>query len=232
MVADVGANRFPGELRVALHASGLTLEAIQRRLADRGFSIGRSTLSYWQNGRRLPTEAKSLLAVAALEDILKVPAGRFTEALHNPGSQPARSDLDMAASAARIDALMEGVGCPDGLSTMEQINTVAIAEYGPGGGLRIVRNLDTFRALVDTDRYPLIYGGEPGVTRPSSVMKRSAAVGSDASAGTPRPISLSASSSSTESSVAVTSTSSTLSATTTTTRRACCSTRCSPRPEP
>ena len=77
MVADVGANRFPGELRVALHASGLTLEAIQRRLADRGFSIGRSTLSYWQNGRRLPTEAKSLLAVAALEDILKVPAGRF-----------------------------------------------------------------------------------------------------------------------------------------------------------
>ena len=162
MVADVGANRFPGELRGALDASGLALEAIQRRLADRGFSIGRSTLSYWQNGRRLPTEAKSLLAVAALEDILKVPAGRFTEALHNPGSQPARSDLDMAASAARIDALMEGVGCPDGLSTMEQINTVAIAEYGPGGGLRIVRNLDTFRALVDTDRYPLIYGGEPG----------------------------------------------------------------------
>ena len=139
MVADVGANRFPGELRVALHASGLTLEAIQRRLADRGFSIGRSTLSYWQNGRRLPTEAKSLLAVAALEDILKVPAGRFTDALNNPGSQPARSDLDMAASAARIDALMEGVGCPDGLSTMEQINTVAIAEYGP-----------------------LIHGGEPG----------------------------------------------------------------------
>lgn len=45
---------------------------------------------------------------------------------------------------------------------MEQINTVAIAEYGPTGGIRIVRHLDTFRSLVDTDRFPLIYGGEPG----------------------------------------------------------------------
>lgn len=162
MVANVGANHFPGELRVALHASGLTLEAIQRRLTERGFPVGRSTLSYWQNGRRLPTEPKSLLAVAALEDILKVPTGRFTDALRSPGSLPGKSDLEMATAAARIAALMEGVGCPGGLSLMEQVNTVAIIEFGPRGGLRIIRNIEIHRALVDTDRLPIIYGGEPG----------------------------------------------------------------------
>ena len=85
MVIDTGSNRFSGELRVALHASGLTLDAVQRRLAERGFAIGRSTLSYWQNGHRLPTQPTSLLAVTALEEILKVPIGSFTEALRQIG---------------------------------------------------------------------------------------------------------------------------------------------------
>ena len=46
------------------------MDAVQRRLAERGFAIGRSTLSYWQNGHRLPTQPTSLLAVTALEEIL------------------------------------------------------------------------------------------------------------------------------------------------------------------
>lgn len=162
MVADIGSNRFPGELRVALHASGLTLDAVQRRLADRGCIVGRSTLSYWQNGHRLPSEPRSLVAVAALEEILKVPTGTFTEALAGGTEHPVPSDLTMAAAAARIDALMGAVGCPDGFTTMELINSVALAEFGPGGGLRLVRSVETYRALTDVDHYPLLYGGEPG----------------------------------------------------------------------
>ena len=162
MVIDTGSNRFSGELRVALHASGLTLDAVQRRLAERGFAIGRSTLSYWQNGHRLPTQPTSLLAVTALEEILKVPIGSFTEALRHPNSTPVSPELDMAAAAARIGVLMEGVGCPDGMATLEPLSAIQVAEFGPTGCLRSVRAVETYRALVDTDRFPILHGGEPG----------------------------------------------------------------------
>ena len=162
MVADSGSNRFSGELRVALHASGLTLDAVQRRLSERGFVIGRSTLSYWQNGHRLPTQPTSLLAVTALEEILKVPTGSFTDALRHPAATTVSSELDMATASARIGALMEGVGCPDGIAALEPLSTIQIAEYGATGCLRSVRAVETYRALVDTERFPILHGGEPG----------------------------------------------------------------------
>ncbi len=162
MVADIGANRFPGELRVALHASGLTLESVQRKLAERGFSVGRSTLSYWQNGRRLPTGPTSLLAVHALEDILRLPSGRLTDALADPGGGSATSALDMAAAAARIDSLMAAIGCPDGFAPLESISTLEIGEFGPTGACESLRTVETFRVLADTEHYPVLHGGEPG----------------------------------------------------------------------
>lgn len=162
MVADIGANTFPAQLRVALHASGLTLETVQRRLADRGFTLARSTLSYWQNGRRLPSAATSLLAVAALEDILKVPTGTFVGALTATAPPPAVSDLEMSGVASRIDALMEAVGCPDGFSGMEPLATIDVIDGGPTGGLRTARSIETFRAASDIEHYPLLYGGEAG----------------------------------------------------------------------
>jgi hypothetical protein len=162
VAVDAGSNRFSGELRVALHASGLTLDAVQRRLSERGFAIGRSTLSYWQNGHRLPTQPTSLLAVAALEEILKVPAGSFTDALRHPSTGPATADLDMATTADRIGVLMDGVGCPEGVTTLEPLSTIQIAEYGATGCLRSVRSIETYRALADTERFPVLFGGEPG----------------------------------------------------------------------
>ncbi len=161
-MASVGVNRFHAELRVALHGSGLTLEAVQRRLAERGFPVARSTLSYWQNGRRLPSAPTSLLAVVALEEILNVPSGTFLDALGEQGGATPTSELEMAAAAVRIGALFDAVGCPDGFAAMEPICTVDVVDYGATGALNTSRSIETFRAVADTERYPLLHGGEPG----------------------------------------------------------------------
>lgn len=64
--------RFDALLRGAIRERGLSLDALQRRLARAGLHVGRSTLSYWQSGRRLPSTAASLDVVRALEPILRL----------------------------------------------------------------------------------------------------------------------------------------------------------------
>ncbi|MEU6035580.1 hypothetical protein ABZ801_09215 [Actinomadura sp. NPDC047616] len=72
---------FAGALRQAIQGSGLTLERIRHRLARRGVSVSVATLSYWQRGRSRP---RSRPVVAALEEILQVPAGTLTGLLDEP----------------------------------------------------------------------------------------------------------------------------------------------------
>ena len=62
--------------------------------------------------------------MAALEEILKVPTGSFTDALRHPAATTVSSELDMATASARIGALMEGVGCPDGIAALEPLSTI------------------------------------------------------------------------------------------------------------
>ncbi|MFA1539426.1 helix-turn-helix domain-containing protein [Actinomadura monticuli] len=81
---------FAGALRQAVQASGLTLERIRHRLGRRGLTVSVATLSYWQRGRSRP---RSRTVVAALEEILQVPAGTLTELLDDPAptAVPARA---------------------------------------------------------------------------------------------------------------------------------------------
>ncbi|MEU5878283.1 hypothetical protein [Spirillospora sp. NPDC047279] len=80
---------FAGALRQAVQASGLTLERIRHRLGQRGLPVSVATLSYWQRGRSRP---RSRAVVAALEEILGVPAGALTGLLDaaEPGAHPVR----------------------------------------------------------------------------------------------------------------------------------------------
>ncbi|GAA2447913.1 hypothetical protein GCM10010191_76600 [Actinomadura vinacea] len=80
---------FAGALRQAIQASGLTLERIRHRLAQRGLTVSVASLSYWQRGRSRP---RSRAVVATLEEILRVPAGTLIELLDDPvpGAVPAR----------------------------------------------------------------------------------------------------------------------------------------------
>ncbi len=64
---------FNVALQVAIGYSGLTLARLEYHLEQRGCRIGRSTLSYWQQGRRRPERADSLEALAVLEELLVLP---------------------------------------------------------------------------------------------------------------------------------------------------------------
>ncbi|GAA3435852.1 hypothetical protein [Kutzneria kofuensis] len=72
---------FAPALHGAITASGLTLDRIVHRLAERGFALSTATLSYWSRGRSRPERPESLAALSALEEILGVPAGSLRELL-------------------------------------------------------------------------------------------------------------------------------------------------------
>lgn len=65
-------NEFATALRRAVDERGLCLESIQQRLAARGVKVSVATLSYWQNGNRIPGRKHSEMVVAHLESVLEV----------------------------------------------------------------------------------------------------------------------------------------------------------------
>lgn len=82
---------FARALSAAIQSQGLTLGQVSARLKAAGVPTSVATLSYWQNGRAIPTRGRSLAAVTVLESILKCTPGSLTRALDgDPGEQPAR----------------------------------------------------------------------------------------------------------------------------------------------
>lgn len=146
----------------AIASSGLTLEALQRRLAEQGLSVGRSTLSYWQNGRRVPTGPTSLTLVARLERILAVPDGTFVNALERPAPIPPGQHFEMITTGERVDRLIEEVGCREALLASDNVGNIVSGTLGPHGELATMRNKLAIRAVEDTDRAPFVHGGELG----------------------------------------------------------------------
>ncbi|GAA3027313.1 helix-turn-helix domain-containing protein [Actinokineospora globicatena] len=66
---------FPTVLSGAIERSGLSLEHLQRKLANEGIRVSLSTLSYWRRGRTRPERPESLRAVEVIEEVLKLPHG-------------------------------------------------------------------------------------------------------------------------------------------------------------
>ena len=79
-----GHASFDDVLRAAIAERGLALGRLREHLAARGQHVGVSTLSYWQNGERQPTE-RSLPVVEALEQVLRLaqPDEAYFWATHN-----------------------------------------------------------------------------------------------------------------------------------------------------
>jgi hypothetical protein len=75
---------FDRALQLAIRASGFKLTTIERRLAESGFPVARSTLSYWQQGRRQPERPDSLEALTALEAILRLEPGVLRKLVGQP----------------------------------------------------------------------------------------------------------------------------------------------------
>ena len=112
---------FAHGLRTAIRLRGLTLDEVQRRLADRGVLVSSVTLSYWSRGRSQPERAESLRAVGLLEGILDVPTGALVGLLAPPRPRgPRRAHVPVSVDrwqlwdqAHRLDTVLAKVGSLD-----------------------------------------------------------------------------------------------------------------------
>lgn len=161
---------FHRALRAAIERSGLTLEGLRQRLAQRGIQVSIASLSYWQQGRSRPERADSLRAIRAIENILGLhthslaallgpprPRGRWTK------RQPAdrRYDGILEPAWALAQAIDPVLGPSDHkLRVFWQEDKVSV---GANRAIRTVRTRVVVQALEDDpDRYLAVYCGEPG----------------------------------------------------------------------
>ena len=110
-----GASEFAQTFAAAVAASGMSLDAIRRALADQGHQLSVATLSYWRSGRRRPERSSSLAALEDLEGVLGVEPGTLMAKL--PGrSAPTTYDVAelYAVSYTHLDVykrqVLAGVG--------------------------------------------------------------------------------------------------------------------------
>ncbi|WP_310721376.1 hypothetical protein [Streptomyces lydicus] len=164
-------------LRSALTARGLALTRVQHKLAQRGITIGVTSLSYWQQGARRPQRPESLRAVRALEEVLDLPAYSLHRLLVPEGGLPeaerpaARSYRSLVAPAGTLQRLFTELEIPadGGLHTVGHHERVRI---GPARRLADRESLQVVRAHRDgVDRYVAIHRGETGCD-PSRVRVR------------------------------------------------------------
>lgn len=108
---------FAATFARVLDASGLTLEGLRRRLADRGIRISQATLSYWRAGRRQPERSSSLDALVEIEDLLGLPTGELSTRLarpRRPGPRGLRVPLvELMDRPLLVGAALEQLDLPD-----------------------------------------------------------------------------------------------------------------------
>jgi hypothetical protein len=94
------AGPFHEALRLAIRASGLTLERLESKLKSRDLPVSVATLSYWQRGQVRPRRAGSRQIVRELEDILALPDGALLSLLD--GQDGAGNSADTLSRLALI----------------------------------------------------------------------------------------------------------------------------------
>lgn len=71
---------FAERLSTALHSRGMTLARVRSELAKRSLDVSVASLSYWTNGRSLPSRQNSFDIVRELEHLLELTPGYLMEA--------------------------------------------------------------------------------------------------------------------------------------------------------
>ncbi|MFE1753428.1 hypothetical protein [Streptomyces anandii] len=127
------SDRFAAALRAAIEARDLTLETLRRRLADRGLTVGVTTLSYWRRGLRRPERPESLRVVDALEQILGLPQRSLTALLGPPrprgnACRPEPRFADVSAVPEAVEALLAELASPSvgALRTVSQFDRTVV----------------------------------------------------------------------------------------------------------
>ncbi|WP_067813109.1 helix-turn-helix domain-containing protein [Actinomadura kijaniata] len=151
---------FAAALREALQGSGLTLERVRHRLAQRGLTVSVATLSYWQRGRSRP---RSRTVVAALEEILQVPPGALVALLDDRAPEAAELWPDPVAYAGAVGELDRS-----GEHRLERISAHDLHLLGPDRRPRALRVREVLRATGDdVDRVVCVHpaGGDTTAAR-------------------------------------------------------------------
>lgn len=120
----------------AVRRRRLSLETLQRRLAEGGVHVGLSTLSYWRRGRRHPEGKRSARALQLLEGILDLPANSLLTLAS------ASEDMRRAVEAIGLDAAL-GL-TPDRMAALNGID--------PDANLSVSLLAAHFDVTVDADR--------------------------------------------------------------------------------
>ena len=169
MAAALRSGRFDAALRAAIAARGLSLERLRRHLAERGLTVGVTTLSYWQRGLRRPERPESLRAVTVLEQILGLP-DRSLIALLGPrrprgnACRPAPRFTQIADAPAALDALLTDLASPaaGALSVVSQFDSAVL------GAHREITRVDTVSVVAaqrdGVDRALVVSTFEPDAT--------------------------------------------------------------------
>lgn len=159
---------FPAALRAAIEASGLTLDRLRHRLAQRGIRVSVTSLSYWQQGRSRPERVDSLRAVRAIESILGVPPHSLVALLGPPRPRGRWLDREereydgiLEPATALAETIKPVLGPSDRkLRLFSQDDSVTV---GQDRTIRTVRARMVVRAIADDpDRYLAVYCGERG----------------------------------------------------------------------
>lgn len=120
----------------AVRARRLSLETLQRRLAEGGVHVGLSTLSYWRRGHRHPEGKRSARALQLLEGILDLPANSL---------------LILASTSTDMKRAVEAIGLDAALGlTPERI--AALHGIDPDVNLQVSLLSAHFDVWIDADR--------------------------------------------------------------------------------
>ncbi|MFD0632237.1 multiprotein-bridging factor 1 family protein [Catenulispora yoronensis] len=161
-------------LDLAIKRRGISLEALQRRLAERGVHVGLSTLSYWRRGRRHPEGERSVQALRALEAVLGIPDNSLVaHTAATPGGRrstgrrpsPVTLDHTIGLTRERI-AAMSGIDLDANLR-LDLIQTHYVVSIDADRAERHI----TFSCAVScrtdgADRYTILYDTRAASTTP------------------------------------------------------------------
>lgn len=149
---------FASTLDAAIHARGLTVPELQRRLEDRGTPVSESALRFWRAGARRPEQGHSLAALENLEDILRMDRGDLSARL-GPSRRLRRSRADttdnIAGTPGSLQPLLETIGCVD-LAEMERLSDSVVVDMGIDRQVRAVSNRTLLRSRVEGGRRFLV----------------------------------------------------------------------------
>ncbi|MFC8715241.1 transcriptional regulator [Streptomyces sp. NPDC057197] len=184
---------FSEALRMAIRGRGLSLSRLQDRLSQHGAPVTAATISAWQSGKCRPERPHALMALAALESILGLPATALSSLLAPPkprgrwvNAAAARPSLAEAWSGLLHDTL-------DAVETRWTAHLTCVSRHhrvdiDAQGREAALWSRQVLRAETDgPDRYIVSYqSDQPGpapVLRPSSP-ERVGAVSQDPAHGT------------------------------------------------